>query len=625
MSTTQPQAAYRPDIDGLRAVAIGVVVAYHLGVGFTKGGYIGVDVFFVISGYLISGIIAKEAAGSRFSFGHFYDRRIRRLFPALFAAFAVSSLVALVVLFPPELEAFGRSLAGATLFVANVLFFNGAGYFTEGIDAIPLIHTWSLAVEEQFYLFFPVMFLPLLRLRRKVMLAALWCAAVLSFAFSLYLMTHMPEAAFYLLPARAWELLIGALLALGGVPAIPTRTGRQWAGALGLVAILAAAGAFNKNVSFPGWPALLPCLGAAAIIHSGRERDTWVHDLLARRSFVFLGLISYSLYVWHMPLIVFYKLEFGRYLSNVDKALLGMASLTLGALSWRFIERPFRFGGLLSRRRDLFAAAAACMVATLAISAAFVLNRGLESRYPEDIRKLAAFRYDQAGPMREGACFISRSVASKASLDPACLELDPAKKNYLLVGDSHAAHLWAGLEGALAGVHVLQATASGCAPILRDRGAARCRAVMDRVFNDFLQNHRLDGIIVAANWTERDIADLEPTLAFLASRTDHLVVVGPVPTYRDGLPRLLARSAARRDPGLVAREREAGRERIDRIFAERLAKTKVTYVSPLATLCPAGDCVTRDENGDPIQFDYGHLTEAGARLLARRLVEQGLH
>lgn len=614
---------YRPDIDGLRAVAIVVVVAYHLGVGFTKGGYVGVDVFFVISGFLISGIIAKEAGASRFSFTHFYDRRIRRLFPALFAVLAASCLIAIAVLFPPELESFGTSLAAATLFSANILFFRQSGYFAEGIDALPLIHTWSLAVEEQFYLLFPLVFLPLLRLHRATMLATLWAGAVLSFALSLVLMDGSPEAAFYLLPARAWELLVGALLALGGVPRIESRAARQWIGAGGLLAILIAAGAFNRNVSFPGWPALVPCLGAAAIVHSGREGDTFVYRLLSRRGFVFVGLISYSLYVWHMPMIVFYKLEFGKYLSNVDKLALGAASFGVAVLSWRYVERPFRFGGWLSRPRHLFVAAAGCMAAALAVASVFVQQRGLDFRYPPEIRRLASFRYDQSAPMREGTCFISRSVAETHALDPACLKLDPGKKNVLLVGDSHAAHLWAGLAAEMPEVHVLQATASGCAPVMRDRGAARCRAVMDRVFEDFLPVQRVDGIIVAANWSERDLPDLIPTLRALARLTGRVTVIGPGPTYTDNLPRLLTRSAAKGDPAIVERERDRGRVAIDRAFARALDGEPVTYVSILSALCPHDTCVTRDDAGDPLQFDYGHFTAEGARLLVRRLQASG--
>ena len=305
-------STYRPDIDGLRAIAIALVLMFHLNVGFTKGGYVGVDVFFVISGFLITGIILKGVEAGQFSFLHFYERRIRRLFPALVAAFAASSVAGLIVLYPAELEAYGKSLAAAVLFAANIFFYGGRGYFADGTDVLPLHHTWSLAVEEQFYLFFPLLLLLLSRLRRPALNSLIAFIAVLSFSLSLYYMSASQEAAFYLLLPRAWELAIGALLAAGAVPLIASERMRQFAAALGLIAILIAGGAFNKRVPFPGWSALLPCVGAALIIHSGRERDTVVYRLLSHSWVVLLGLASYSIYIWHVPIIVYYRLAFGQ-------------------------------------------------------------------------------------------------------------------------------------------------------------------------------------------------------------------------------------------------------------------------------------------------------------------------
>ncbi|MDB5648729.1 MAG: hypothetical protein JWL62_249 [Hyphomicrobiales bacterium] len=614
------KSIYRPDIDGLRAIAITLVLLFHLNVGFTKGGYVGVDVFFVISGFLITGLVVKEAGASRFSLGHFYERRVRRLFPALFAVFAASSVAAYFVLFPPELEAYGRSLISAIAFVANLFFWNGAGYFADGSEVLPLHHTWSLAVEEQFYLFFPLMLLPLLRLSPRALKPSLWVGAMFSFALSVYFMRTDPESAFYLLPARAWELLTGALLAVGAVPDISTRRLRDGAAALGLAAILIAGGAFNKNVPFPGWSALVPCIGAALIIHSGRDGDTLVARLLARRGMVLVGLASYSIYVWHMPIIVFFKMDFGRYLSNWDRVLLAAVSLAVGFLSWRYIERPFRYGGLLTSRRSLFGAAAGAMVAGVAVASLFVVGHGFEGRYPENVRKMAAYRYDQPVGQADGGCFISRARSDAPRVDPRCLEPMAGKKNYLLMGDSHADHLWLGFEGTLPGIHLMEATASGCKPVLRDEGAPRCRAVMNYILNTYLPSTKVDGIIIGGLWTASDLRDLVPTVRYLHKFSDVVIVMGPVPVYDDKLPRLLARSVAAKDPSLVIAGRDPGRAALDKAFAKGLAGEPATYVSIIDALCDARDCTTLDENGDPLQFDYGHFTASGARLLARRLV-----
>lgn len=261
---------YRPDIDGLRAIAVILVVMYHLDVGFTKGGFIGVDVFFVISGYLITGIISSETEAKRFSLIGFYERRVRRLFPALFGVFAFSAVMAFVTLFPTELEYFGAQLAAATAFVANILFYNGDGYFRGTHEAIPLLHTWSLAVEEQFYLLYPLALMPLLRRDRgSLCRLTLAGAAAVSFLISLILVKYDRSGAFYLLPSRAWELLTGSLVALGAVPELRNDKLRKAMSLIGLITIIAAAGAINRNTAFPGWAAALPCVGAAMVIHSG--------------------------------------------------------------------------------------------------------------------------------------------------------------------------------------------------------------------------------------------------------------------------------------------------------------------------------------------------------------------
>jgi peptidoglycan/LPS O-acetylase OafA/YrhL len=608
---------YRPDIDGLRAIAIAIVLMFHLNVGFTKGGYVGVDVFFVISGFLITGIILKGIEAGRFSFLHFYERRIRRLFPALVAAFAASSLVGLAVLYPVELEAYGESLASAVLFAANIFFYSGRGYFADDTGVLPLHHTWSLAVEEQFYLFFPILLILLSRFRRPVMNLLISLIAVLSFGLSLYYMSTSPEAAFYLLLPRAWELAIGALLAAGAVPLIASGRMRQVAAALGLIAILIAAGAFNKRVPFPGWSALLPCIGAALIIHSGRERDTLVYRLLSHPWGVLLGLASYSIYVWHVPIIAYYRLEFGDYIDNTDKIILAFICLAVGFLSWRFIERPFRYGGWLPERRLLFQASGGAMAAVLAVSAILVAGKGLETRFPLEARQLVAFRAPADPEQEEGPCFISSALAKAPGVDPHCLALEPGKKNYLLMGDSFAIHYRRGFEDAFPQLRLLVATASGCKPLLKDTGAARCRRVMNDAFYNFLPHHQVDGVIISGLWTKADLPDVLPTIQYLQQFTSNVIVMGPTPIYHDKLPRLLARSILRNDPEIVNRERDASRAALDAQFATALAGGPAKYVSVINALCDGRGCVTRDEKGDPIQSDYGHFTRAGARLLAR--------
>ena len=611
---------YRPDIDGLRAVAVMVVVMYHLGVGFTKGGFIGVDVFFVISGYLITAIIAAEVKAGTYSLLGFYERRVRRLFPALFVVLIFSSCLAFVLLFPPELEYFGITLVATTTFLANILFYSGDGYFAGTRETIPLLHTWSLAVEEQFYLLFPLVLAPLLRRNKEALCWLIfWLTLLLSFAFGLYLVRYDQSGAFFLLPPRAWELLLGCLLALGAIPELRDERYRQWASIAGLLAILIAA-AEVRSATFPGWAALVPCVGAAAVIHSGVKGDTVVYRALASRYAVFFGLISYSLYLWHWPIIAFYKAHHGVAISKPEMLVLGIASIAAATLSWRYIERPFRQRTVLPRRRAIFSAAAMASTSAMALAVLLLATEGLSNRYPASVRRLAAFNYKPEGPMRSGHCFVTNGYSQKPTVDENCLRLDTGRRNFLLVGDSFAAHHWAGLTAVFPEINFLQATASVCKPILEGGGAPRCRSVIDAAFLQFLPNHKLDGVILAGAWAASDIPRVVKTIEVLRKNVDIVYVFGAMILYDDMLPRLLARSESLQDPSLIGRHRQPNRRSWDQSFAHAVEASGARYVSFYKALCDSGDnCLTRDENGDPIQFDGGHLTRMGSVAVAKVL------
>jgi peptidoglycan/LPS O-acetylase OafA/YrhL len=619
---------YRPDIDGLRAVAVLLVLLYHLDVGFTKGGFVGVDVFFVISGYLITRIVSKEVGTGSFSLLRFYERRVRRLFPALFAVLTFSAIGSTLLLFPGELAYFGRTLMAAIFFTANLQFYNGAGYFSETLETVPLLHMWSLAVEEQFYLLYPLALLLLLQRTTWTRTGLVFSvAAFLSLALSVFLVRHDRSAAFFLLPPRAWELLVGCILALGVLPPLTGRRARQGASLLGLILILVAGGAFNKNVTFPGWAAMAPCLGAALIIHAGSATDipdTPVGRLLSSRLLTFVGLISYSLYLWHWPLIVFFKSQFGLP-SHPEQVLLATASIAIAVLSWRYVESPFRRRALLAKRKSLFSAAAIASASAASLATILVATNGMSHRYPENVRRLSTFKYDPSGPMRDGTCFISRSFSDRPSIDGACLQLDMSRKNVLLVGDSHAAHFWSGLSTVFKDVNFLQATASGCSPVVDGGGSTRCRSVVDAAYSDFIPRQKLDAVIIAANWATRDLPGVLRTVADIQKHVDKVYVFGPIVRYDAMLPRLLARSEWLHDPTLIDQARRPGTRAMDRLFADAIRSTGARYVSIYDILCDESEgCTTRDEQGDPIQFDFHHLTKGGSILVARGLKDRGV-
>src|SRR5271170_3095038 len=313
MTMTNPSPVnrprYRPEIDGLRALAILPVLLFHYRVSPFRGGFVGVDVFFVISGYLITQLIEAERREGRFSIARFYERRVRRIFPALFVMLTAATIAAAFILFPVDLVRYANSLLATAGFAANFEFWREAGYFDVAAAEKPLLHLWSIAVEEQFYLVFPALLL-LFQSRRVAITLAIF---VLSFAFAVWGVIHAPSAAFYLLPGRAWELMLGALLALHAVPFIERRWIREALAVTGIALIAIAVFGYSKDTPFPGAAALLPCLGAALVIYSSVPGITSASAVLSLPPLVFVGRISYSLYLWHWPLYVF-----ARYFSFRD-------------------------------------------------------------------------------------------------------------------------------------------------------------------------------------------------------------------------------------------------------------------------------------------------------------------
>jgi peptidoglycan/LPS O-acetylase OafA/YrhL len=607
---------YRPDIDGLRANAVAIVVLHH--VRLLRGGFIGVDIFFVISGFLITRIILREIEDGSFTLTAFYRRRVRRLFPALFAMFAASSIASVLLLFPNELVEFGKALASATFFVANIFFYRGDGYFAEATDIVPLLHTWSLSVEEQFYIVFPLLILATSRLGSYVTLLAIGVLLLLSFALSVTLIAADQSAAFFLFPPRAWELLLGCALGARLAPPIPAHY-RDPAAAVALAALLLCAAVYDKDMSFPGWSALAPCAAAAVLIHSASSSPTRIASFLSTRPLVYVGLISYSLYLWHWPIIVFYKAGTGHQLTGMEKCLLVVASLVVAHLSYRFVERPFREGSLKTAGAFSYSIAAASL--SCLFFAIVLFSSGFASLYSDTVRRLAEFRYDYSDAYRSGTCFKNKkSDVALHHVDEACLALDSSRRDFLILGDSHAAHYWAGFKDVFPEINFLQATASGCKPTLKSDGVEFCREFMNKSIQ-FLRRAKVDAVILSARWDQASLPDLEETLHEIIKLAPATVILGPIAAYSDSLPKLLARAEYTEDDGLVRRARKEESRAIDRNIAAKLEPFEtVRYISVIDLLCDGSfECITVDREGLPIQFDSAHLTRGGAAYIAQQI------
>lgn len=433
------QFKYRPDVDGLRAVAVVLVLLFHAHLGF-RGGFIGVDVFFVISGFLITGLILKEQETNRFHLGAFWLRRIRRILPAVVCAVSGTLVLGCLLLLPADLEQLARSAIAQQLMLANFYFWQNTDYFAGPAELQPLLHTWSLAVEEQFYVVYPFLLIlcrPLRRSRRVFLLATI---AVLSFAASLWATYTYPAAAFYLAPWRAWELLLGALLAAAPAPHF-----RSWAAnglsALGMAAILIPAWLYDAATAFPGWAAAVPCLGTALVIYSNTATHdaaqlTWVGRGLAFRPVVGVGLISYSLYLWHWPILVY-----ARYWTE-ENALPWMARIAALAASfvcaygsWKWVETPFRQSGRSARQLLLGASGAMAAV----VGAGVLINtwHGLPQRWPLEVRQIAERSGVPKHYRREVADARSGNLPVIGSEEPGP-EGQPRPLTFLVWGDSHA-------------------------------------------------------------------------------------------------------------------------------------------------------------------------------------------
>ena len=615
---------YRGDIDGLRALAVLSVVLFHF--DYLDGGFVGVDIFFVISGFLITKIIDDAVNAGRFSIADFYVRRIRRILPALFAVYAATSVFAVFYCFSFEADFIGKALLSSVFLVSNIFFLGQSGYFADNGTVNPLLHTWSLAVEEQFYIVLPLAMIALGTLavgKRHAILAAF---ALMSFIAACYMVYADQSSAFYLMQYRGWELLLGSLLAVGAVPAIKSQRLAEYAGAAGLALIVVSVAAMSRKLPFPGHGALIPCLGAALIIHSGAGWQTLASRLLSTPPMRFIGLISYSLYLWHYPVHIFYAHLWGK-AGDGTKLLLILLSVALATLSWRFIERPFRRHGADGRSGRLPAfAAAAAGVAFLTLASA-QLGTGVLVLRPEPPQVTALLSQVDEGnnqSFRQGTCYLLSSSNDLSDFRASkCLEMSPSRQDYLIIGDSHAAHLWPGLTQVFPQINFMQGNASGCRPFYVADSRSRCKTLVDYIFTQFLPGKRLDGIIMAGRWRKDDIAEIKQTALRLRQFADRVIVFGPIVEYTMSLPRILALEYGNlSNLDVAAPYRKTYQQELDLELGREMQAAGIEYVSVYRAICAPECALWAEQDVVPMQFDSGHLTTAGARKLVRRIKGQ---
>ncbi|WP_260580699.1 acyltransferase family protein [Sphingopyxis sp. PET50] len=469
---------YRNDIAGLRALAVLPILLVHAGLTAIPGGFVGVDIFFVISGYLISRIILKEMEGDRFTLTGFYRRRALRILPALLVMLMAVLAIGWWRLFPQDMRDLSWSAAATALSGSNIWFWRTVNYFGDA-ELTPLLHTWSLGVEEQFYIFYPLLLIALRRWLPRHIVAALWVIAAASLAAGYGLiLVNKAQASFYLLPSRAWELALGGLIATGGFPALGPRL-RSIAAWAGLAMVVASLFVIEEGMAFPVPWALLPCVGTALLIAYGETGGT--ARLLSLAPMRFVGDISYSLYLWHWPVMAFWRFERGLTLDAGEMAATIAISFALAILSYRLIERPFLERGKAWPTPRVLWIALAAMIAVAAV-AALLAQQAKNTRIanPEVARLLTYLDYDESPQsyfqFRRGVCMADSALPT---YDPrTCATRRTDRPNIMVMGDSHAGHIVQALAERMPDANVLRLTASGCDPIWPVEGDPRCTRVM---------------------------------------------------------------------------------------------------------------------------------------------------
>lgn len=493
--------AYRADVDGLRALALIPILFFHVGIDITPGGFIGVDMFFVISGYLIIAIIQRQMTQGVFTLTDFMARRVRRIFPAAFILLVSVLIAGWFLLGPYDYAELGKSARYNALFSANFYFWQQTGYFDTAANLKPLLHTWSLAVEEQFYFLLPLLLLLIQRFQQSTRLLIIAAITLASFMASWWVVRQDIDTAYYLLHTRAWELLLGGLLAF-----VPTRLNqnRVIAGMIGGAGFLTLIALFityhhPPAMQFPGPAALPPTLATAAVIWAGPH--TWSSRLLALRPVVFVGKISYSWYLWHWPIIVFANYWFPDQLGLTEKLLLLLAGFIMGFISWLLVEEPLRKKKILKTNKPLFATAIACTLLIVISAQQIRVNEGYAQRLPEKAQQYEAARHRNKTEKR-----CETLTASDLQADKVCRlgsATNGTPPQIVSWGDSHSGALLPLFEDFANehGISFWHTSQLACPPFISVTWEKKiaCNAY-NQAMLEFIERHRIPNVILTSRW-----------------------------------------------------------------------------------------------------------------------------
>ncbi len=561
----------------------------------------------------------------QFSFANFYAKRIRRLFPALIALLFSCALIEYFIGLPNEVQSFGLSAISSAFYFSNHFFLSQNDYFAESLETNPLLHTWSLSVEEQFYIVFPALLLLVFRRQRRTAGEVILVMAAISLAFSEILIYFDKSTSFFIAPSRFWQFLAGSILAIKPLKKPLPRSFMEFIALSGLGMLMASFFLYSDESTFPGISALIPTLATVMVIFAGQQRNYLSNHLLSNPIAKFFSNISYSLYLWHWPILVFYKLQISPEPSSSERNLIILLSILMGYLSWKLIENPFRRIQIANRQHKTIVAGVLASIAISLICLTFVTSEGGRGRFStKQLSYIDFLDYNAAPYFRTDTCFLTSKSNSITSFQKdICVNFHFKKPNVLLVGDSHGAQYFSALQQSIPSVEFSQVNASGCRPVMSYIGEKRCTVLMKLALEEYAKDYKFDAIILAGRWETKDIAEISRTVEQLSMTTGKVIVLGPIIEYKQALPRLLARFNPDQRELSEARLLERVKK-IDERMQSALSLSDSEYYSILNTICPNGGCRVFTSTGSPIQFDASHLTHEGALEIVEELVEQGM-
>lgn len=614
---------YKKDIDGLRALAIILVVFFHMKVPGFSGGFVGVDLFFVISGFLISSILTKNIRNEKFSFSGFYIGRARRLAPSLLFVITCTWLIGFFLLDEQAFAELGHSINSTILFFSNWYFFSQSGYFDAELLTNPLLHSWSLSIEEQFYLIWPLLLfiaIKFCKLTRDKLVIALVIFTAIFFVMGIWLVDiEKQQNVFFNSFVRIWELSSGALIAASFHKIKISRRQGEILRGLGLACLLCSVAFYDHLTPFPGAASVLPVAAAALLLLACASPEGTVYTLLCIRPLSYIGSISYALYLWHWPVFVFSVLLYPEP-SWLTTTILIISSTLLAALTTQYIERPVRFGLKFKNPTVLFASLGGSSIALLLLAVFTIFTHGIPSRWQYENINLDSVAYDFSEAFNLGTCFVDDSYSYKNVLTDECLGTSKDEFNVLVIGDSFAAHLMPGLKHHFPNIHFNQATASGCRALKNFANPDHyqnkwpCPHLNKILFESIVKNQGFDAFILVSDWQYGKNAEDGPKIV---STVDYLLSVNPAPVMVIGNSPVYKSATdigLRRHQITNFRLTTPLKFRDNLLLMDQYNKTNINnakFVSLLNSYCFDESCPIVTDDGNLVHFGT-HLTEWGA-------------